>query len=55
MRTFLGKAGIITADTVAHLHRDTVIIYSVLYISPFTNDDDIYIYKIVYSMLPEDS
>jgi hypothetical protein len=55
MKIFLGKAGKITADTVAHLHVDNVIIYSVIYIAPFTNDD-ICIYKtFVYSMLPEDN
>ena len=55
MKTFLAKASKITADTVAHLHVDIVIIYSVIYISPFTNDVVIYIYKVfVYSVLPED-
>jgi hypothetical protein len=37
MKTFLDMAGIITADTVADLHVDIVIIYSVIYISTFTN------------------
>ena len=39
MKNFLDKAGIITADTVAHLHVDIVIIYSVIYI---------YIYFTIY-------
>jgi len=52
MKTFLD---IITSDTAAHLHMDIEIIYSVIYISPFTNDDVLYIYKtFVYSVLPED-
>ena len=33
---------IVTVYTVAHLHVVIVIIYSVMYISPFTNDDAIY-------------
>ena len=33
---------IITVYTVAHLHVVIVIIYSVMYISPFTNDDVIH-------------
>ena len=41
MKTFLD---IITADTAVHLHVDIEIIYSVIYISPFTNDDVLYIY-----------
>jgi len=43
MKIFLDKASIITADTVAHLQVDIEIIYSVIYISPFTNDNLIYI------------
>jgi len=62
MKTFLD---IITADIAAHLHVDIEIIYSVIYISPFTNDDVLYIYihthtyihiykTSVYNVLPED-
>ena len=43
MHTFLVEAGIINLYTVAHLQVDVVLIYSVMYISPFTNDDVIYI------------
>ena len=50
MRTFLGKAGIITADTVAHLHVDIWIIYSAIYISPFTNDKVLYIHNFNYQI-----
>jgi len=42
MKTFLDKAGIITADTAAHLHVDIVIIYFVILISQLTNDYVIY-------------
>ena len=47
MKNILNKASIITGDTVAHLHVDIVIIYSVIRISPFTHDD-IYIYIYIY-------
>ena len=42
MKISLDKANIITADTAAHLHVDIEIIYSVIYISQFTNDYVIY-------------
>ena len=42
MKTFSDKASIITADRAAHLQVDIVIIYSVIYISQFTNDYVIY-------------
>ena len=38
VQTLLVEAGIISLYTAAHLHVDIVIIYSVTYISPFTND-----------------
>jgi len=49
MKIFLDKAGIITADIVLHLHVVIVTIYSVIYISPFTNYDDVYIYIYIYT------
>jgi len=48
MQTLLVEAGIITLYTVAHLQVDSVIIYSVMYISPFTNYDVLYIYIYIY-------
>jgi len=50
MKIYLDKASIITAYTVAHLHVDNEIIYSVIYISPFTNDNVILIYKILHTV-----
>jgi hypothetical protein len=41
MKTLLVEAGIINLYTVANLHVDIVIIYSVMYITPYPNDDDI--------------
>jgi hypothetical protein len=46
MKTILDKASIITVGTVAHLQVDIVIIYSVIYISPFNNDDITYMDKL---------
>ena len=44
MQTLLAEVGLITLYTVAHLYVDIVIIYSVMYILPFTNDNVLYIY-----------
>jgi len=38
METLLVEAGIIMLFKVAHFHLNIKIIYSVMYISPFTND-----------------
>ena len=55
MQTVLCEAGLITLYIVAHLHMDIVIIYTVMYILPFTNDNILYIYIIFpYYVLPED-
>jgi len=40
----IDKARIITTDTISYLHVDIVKHYSVIYISPFTNDNIKYIY-----------
>jgi len=58
----LAEVGLITLYIVAHLYVDIVIVYSVMYILTFTNDDVIYIYiyiyiyikTLVYSVVPED-
>jgi hypothetical protein len=54
MKAFLGMTSIITAGTVPHLHMDNVIIYSVIYISAFTNDIRYIYITFVYSVVPED-
>jgi len=54
MQTLLVEAGILTVYIVAHLPVDRVIIYSVMYILKFINDNFIYIKPFVCSVLPED-
>ena len=58
MQTLLTEVGLITSYIVVHLHVD-ILIYSVMYTLPLTNDNVIYIYiyiykTFVYSVLPED-
>ena len=53
MQIFLVEAGIIMLYNVAHFHVNIEIIFSVMHISPFTNDSIIYI-TFVYCVLLED-
>ena len=50
MQTLLAEVGLITLYTVAHLYVDIVIIFSVMYILPFTNDKVLYIYIYIYPL-----
>jgi hypothetical protein len=53
MQILLVEAGIIMLYKVAHFHVNIKIIFSVMHISPFTNDSIIYI-TFVYCVLLED-
>jgi len=42
MQTLLVEAGIIMLYKVAHFHMDIIIIYSVMYITPYPDNDVMY-------------
>jgi len=44
MQTLLVEVGIITLCIVAHLYVDIIILYSVMYITPYPKEKIIYIY-----------